>query len=92
MEKAFSGPYVLTQRFGRDLDAHDLAAMDLAVLAEVFAKPAALHRFPRAFAKRMHEMCQVREYKKGTDEITPGTTLPACLARVTVVTPRCRLG
>jgi uncharacterized HhH-GPD family protein len=59
MEKAFSGPYVLTQRLGRDLDAHDIAAMDLAALEEVFAKPPALHRFPRAFAKRMHEMCQL---------------------------------
>jgi uncharacterized HhH-GPD family protein len=59
MEKAFSGPYVLTQRLGRDLDAYDIAAMDLAALEEVFAKPPALHRFPRAFAKRMHEMCQL---------------------------------
>jgi uncharacterized HhH-GPD family protein len=59
MEKAFSGPYVLTQRLGRDLDAHDIAAMDLASLEEVFAKPPVLHRFPRAFAKRMHDMCQM---------------------------------
>lgn len=59
MEKAFSGPYVLKQRLGRDLDAHDIAAMDLEALEEVFAKPPALHRFPRAFAKRMHEMCQI---------------------------------
>jgi uncharacterized HhH-GPD family protein len=59
MEKAFSGPYVLEQRLGRPLDAHDIAAMDLGALEEVFAKPPALHRFPRAFAKRMHEMCQI---------------------------------
>ena len=59
MEKAFSGPYVLKQRLGRDLDAHDIAAMDLEALEEVFAKPPALHRFPRASAKRMHEMCQI---------------------------------
>ena len=59
MEKAFSSPYVLRQRLGRDLDAHDIAAQDLAALEEIFAKPPALHRFPRAFAKRMHEMCQI---------------------------------
>ena len=59
MEKAFSGPYVLRQRLGRDLDARDVAAMDLASLEEVFAKPPVLHRFPRAFAKRMHEMCAI---------------------------------
>jgi hypothetical protein len=59
MEESFSGPYVLRQRLGRDLDARDVAAMDLASLEEVFAKPPVLHRFPRAFAKRMHEMCAI---------------------------------
>ena len=59
MEKAFSGPYVLKQRLGRDLDAHDIAAQDLEALEDIFAKPPALHRFPRAFAKRMHEMCVI---------------------------------
>ena len=59
MEKAFSGPYVLKQRLGRDLDARHIAEYDPQALEEVFAKPPALHRFPRAFAKRMHEMCRI---------------------------------
>ena len=71
MEKAFSGPYVLKQRLGRDLDAQDIAEMDPAALEEVFAKPPALHRFPRAFAKRMHEMCRmiVQQYDGDTAKL-----------------------
>lgn len=59
MEKAFTGPYVLKQRLGRDLDARELAAFDPAELETVFATPPAIHRFPRAFAKRTQEMCQL---------------------------------
>jgi uncharacterized HhH-GPD family protein len=59
MEKAFSSPYVLKQRLGRDLDAHDIASHDPEALESIFAKPPALHRFPRAFAKRAQEMCRI---------------------------------
>lgn len=59
MEKAFSSPYVLKQRLGHDLDAHELAAYDPDALTAIFAKPPALHRFPKAFAKRAQELCQV---------------------------------
>src|SRR5262249_8318626 len=59
MEKAFSSPYVLKQRLGHDLDAHELATMDPETLTEIFARPPALHRFPKANAKRAQELCQV---------------------------------
>jgi uncharacterized HhH-GPD family protein len=59
MEKAFSSPYVLKQRLGRDLDARDLAEMDPDELTAIFAKPPALHRFPKAFAKKTQDLCQV---------------------------------
>ena len=59
MEKAFSSPYVLNQRLGRDLDAREIAAFDPAAFEEIVAKPPALHLFPRANAKRIQEMCQV---------------------------------
>lgn len=59
MEKAFSSPYVLRQRLGHDLDAHELAAFDPDALVEIFARPPALHRFPKANAKRAQELCQV---------------------------------
>lgn len=59
MEKAFSSPYVLQQRLGRDLDAHTIAGYDPGELEAIFAQPPALHRFPRANAKRVQEVCQV---------------------------------
>ena len=59
MEKAFSSPYVLKQRLGHDPDAYELATFDPEALEAIFATPPALHRFPRAFAKRAQELCQI---------------------------------
>lgn len=59
MEKAFSSPYELRQRLGRPLDAHELAAFDPEELTAIFSARPALHRFPRANAKRVQEVCQV---------------------------------
>jgi uncharacterized HhH-GPD family protein len=56
MEKAFRGPYDLRERLGRDLDAADIAGRD--DLAEVFATPPAIHRFPGSMAGRVQEMCR----------------------------------
>jgi uncharacterized HhH-GPD family protein len=58
MEKAFSSPYVLQQRLGRALDARELADMDSEELTAIFAKPPALHRFPKAMAARSQEVCR----------------------------------
>jgi uncharacterized HhH-GPD family protein len=59
LEKAFSSPYVLTQRIGRGLDARDLADRDPEELAKLFSTPPALHRFPGSMAGRVQEMCRV---------------------------------
>ncbi|MFJ6197094.1 HhH-GPD-type base excision DNA repair protein [Micromonospora sp. NPDC092111] len=59
MEKAFASPYVLAQRLGHDPDARELAGYDPEALVEVFARPPALHRFPRAMAGRVQQMCQI---------------------------------
>ncbi|MET8309116.1 MULTISPECIES: HhH-GPD-type base excision DNA repair protein [unclassified Micromonospora] len=59
MEKAFSSPYVLEQRLGHDLDAAELAGYDPEALVAIFATPPALHRFPKAMAARVQEVCQV---------------------------------
>ncbi|MFC5923120.1 HhH-GPD-type base excision DNA repair protein [Micromonospora vulcania] len=59
MEKAFSSPYVLVQRLGHDLDAAELAGYDPEALLALFATPPALHRFPKAMAARVQEVCQV---------------------------------
>jgi uncharacterized HhH-GPD family protein len=59
LERAFHSPLELQQRLGRRLDATEIAAMDPAALAQVFAEPPALHRFPASMARRVQELCQV---------------------------------
>jgi uncharacterized HhH-GPD family protein len=59
-EKAFNSPYELAQRIGvKELDATALAAFNSDTLTEVFATPPALHRFPKAMAARVQEVCRV---------------------------------
>ncbi|HEY7222900.1 MAG TPA: HhH-GPD-type base excision DNA repair protein [Micromonosporaceae bacterium] len=67
MEKAFSSPYVLQQRLGHDLDAAEIAGYDPDAFEELFARPPALHRFPRANAKRAQEVCQFLVDRYGGD-------------------------
>lgn len=59
IEKAFSGPADLVQRLGHELDAGELADYDPEALAAVFAQRPALHRFPRAMAARVQELCRL---------------------------------
>ena len=67
MEKAFTSPAVLCDRLGSDrlgseraaLDAAELATYQPAALEAIFRQPPALHRFPAAMAKRVHELCRV---------------------------------
>src|SRR5687767_124790 len=67
LEKAFSSPYVLTQRLGHDLDAREIATYDPEKLATLFSTPPALHRFPGSMAGRVQEMCKVLVEKYGGD-------------------------
>jgi uncharacterized HhH-GPD family protein len=57
LEKAFSSPYVLAQRLGHAYTAVELAEFEPVALVEIFAKPPALHRFPKAMAARVQEVC-----------------------------------
>jgi len=59
LEKAFSSPYVLAQRLGHVPTAAELAGFDPDALVAIFATPPALHRFPKAMAARVQEVCQV---------------------------------
>ena len=56
MERAFSGPYTIAVRLGRDhisgLDAHEIAAYDPEAFAELLARKPAVHRYPKAMAQR----------------------------------------
>jgi uncharacterized HhH-GPD family protein len=58
LEKAFSSPYVLAQRLGHGPTAAELADFDPDALIAIFAKPPALHRFPKAMAARVQEVCR----------------------------------
>src|SRR5208283_4017609 len=61
VEKAFSGPLVIRERLG-SLDAAKLAAADLEPL---FREKRAIHRFPGAMAKRVHDLaaCVLERYQ-----------------------------
>ena len=67
LEKAFTSPYVLTQRLGRPLDAAEIAAYDPDELAAIFTKPPALHRFPGSMAKRVQATCRMIADEYGND-------------------------
>ena len=58
VQQAFSGPLRLKQRIGT-LDARTIATMDPATLEAAFRQTPAIHRFPRAMAERVQELCQV---------------------------------
>jgi len=58
MEWAFTGPHTLTERLGH-LDPKRIAAMDPErFIARCCEKPA-IHRFPAAMAKRIHQLCAI---------------------------------
>jgi uncharacterized HhH-GPD family protein len=59
MEKAFTSPWVLVQRLGHVPTAAELADFDPEALIAIFAQPPALHRFPKAMATRVQEVCRV---------------------------------
>ncbi len=59
LEKAFSSPYVLARRLGHAPTAAELAGFDPDELVTIFATPPALHRFPKAMAARVQDVCRV---------------------------------
>ncbi len=59
IEKAFSSPAVLVERLGHEPEAAELAGDDPEALAAVFAGRPALHRYPRAMAARVQDLCRL---------------------------------
>jgi uncharacterized HhH-GPD family protein len=66
VQQAFAGPMRLQQRIGT-LDAATIAAMDPMTLEAAFAERPAIHRFPRAMARRVQELCAVVAEEYGGD-------------------------
>ncbi|MFB7290759.1 HhH-GPD-type base excision DNA repair protein [Actinacidiphila glaucinigra] len=59
MEWAFSGPWTIAQRMGRDdLDAGEIAAFDPEAFSELLSQKPAVHRYPGSMAKRVQQLCQ----------------------------------
>ncbi len=66
VQKAFSGPMVLRERLGT-LDPAKLAALDASTLEAAAKGPPAIHRFPGAMAKRVHELAAFISEHHGGD-------------------------
>jgi uncharacterized HhH-GPD family protein len=66
MEWAFAGPATLHRRLGH-LDASRIAAMDVDELVAVCTAKPAIHRFPAAMGRRIHELCTVLAAEYGGD-------------------------
>ncbi|MEU9603964.1 HhH-GPD-type base excision DNA repair protein [Streptomyces sp. NPDC048057] len=59
MEWAFSGPYTIASRMGRDdLDAAEIAAYAPDAFADLLKEKPAVHRYPGNMAKRVQTLCQ----------------------------------
>jgi uncharacterized HhH-GPD family protein len=58
MEWAFAGPATPRERLGH-LDARKIAAMDVDEFVTVCSEKPAIHRFPGAMGKRIHQVCTV---------------------------------
>jgi uncharacterized HhH-GPD family protein len=59
LERAFSAPHDLVRRLGHEPDARELAEYDPEALTAVFAERPALHRFPKAMAARVQQVCKL---------------------------------
>ncbi len=72
VQKAFAGPLVLRERLG-SLEPAAVAAADLEPL---FRERPAIHRFPAAMAKRVHELAVhvVERYDGDASRVWEGTT------------------
>lgn len=59
MEKAFSGPAVIAERMGGRLDVSAIATADPDEFIALCATPPAIHRFPKAMAARVQDLCRI---------------------------------
>jgi uncharacterized HhH-GPD family protein len=67
LERAFAAPYDLSRRLGHDPDAEELAGFDPDALVAIFSERPALHRYPKAMAARVQELCRILVEEYGGD-------------------------
>lgn len=82
MEWAFAGPAKLRERLGH-LDAKKIAAMDVDEFVAICSEKPAIHRFPGAMGKRIHQVCVVLadEYRGKAANLWKGVDTGAELYR-----------
>jgi uncharacterized HhH-GPD family protein len=83
LERAFRSPFDLEERLGGRLDVAEIASHDPEELDRIFATPPALHRFPRANARRVQDLCRivVDEYGGRAERVWTGAKTGAELLR-----------
>ena len=74
MEKAFSGPAVLRERFGGEFTPAQVAAASPEAVEQACAERPAVHRFPRAVAGRLHALARMIVDEYGGDAAAIWTT------------------
>jgi uncharacterized HhH-GPD family protein len=85
LEKAFTSPRDLVRRLGHEPTAQELADYDPDALVAIFSERPALHRYPRAMAARVQQLCQlvVDRYQGDAANLWSGaTTGQDLLARI----------
>lgn len=75
MEWAFNGPATLRKRLGH-LDPKKIATMNVDDFVAVCCEKPAVHRFPAAMGRRIHELCGIiaAQYKNKGENIWAGVT------------------
>lgn len=75
MEWAFNGPATLKKRLGH-LNPKKIAAMDVDEFVAVCCEKPAVHRFPAAMGRRIHELCGIiaTQYKNKGENMWAGVT------------------
>ncbi len=67
LEKAFTSPRDLARRLGHEPTARELAEFGPDELADIFSQRPALHRYPRAMAARVRQLCRLLVDRYGGD-------------------------
>jgi uncharacterized HhH-GPD family protein len=75
MEWAFSGPSTLKKRLGH-LDPKKIAALNVDAFVAICCVKPAVHRFPAAMGRRIHELCGIitTQYENKGENIWAGIT------------------
>ena len=67
LEKAFTSPRDLVRRLGHEPTARELAEFGPEELAAIFSQKPALHRYPKAMAARVQQLCRLLVDRYGGD-------------------------